>query len=886
MSKVKRKKRMFKFSVIIPIYNVEEYLEQTILSIVNQSIGFERNIQIILVNDGSTDNSEEICLKYQVLYPNNIIYIYQKNAGVSSARNKGLKYAEGEFVNFLDGDDKWGTNSFEQIYTKYQENKEISLFSCRMMFFDAKRGNHPLNYKYKEEKIVDILTDWEYPQLSSSSIFIKKDIIKDHKFEKNIKYSEDNKFINEIILEQQKFMVMKEPFYFYRKRNNETSAIQNQINNPDYYTVTPIKVYKHLIDLSQKKYGKVINYIQNLIMYDIQWRIKAIIPKHLDEKIIEEYKENMYNLLTHIDDEIIMKQKNIYTEYRLKLINIKHQKDIRKDFVAKNNKLYYKDTFAMDICNETRLQLRTIHYNKDSIRIIGLFNIFLPLEDFELYYTIGKERNKINLEQSIINEKRIFGEKFKTDYGFDITIPNNFKKMSFEVKYKNGKPMPLHINFKMNTGLNNFIKTYVINSNKIYYVYENCIKIKENTKKNRLKMRLRYAKQLFLLKKVKILITRIIYYIYKKFKKNEIWLISDRTPVANDNGFAFFKYLNSLNLNNINSYFVINKDSTDLKKVKKTGKHIFYNSFKYKLYFLLADKIISSQADIWTTNAYGNDERYYRDLYDYKFVFLQHGIIKDDLSAWLNKYDKKINIFVTSAINEYKSIINTEAYGFGKNVVKLTGLPRYDLLNNDKKEKLILFMPTWRKSLAKALDEKTGVRKENSSFKESEYYLFYNSLINDKRLLNVMEEKGYRGLFISHPALSSNSNDFDSNEIIKNCIGMVSYTELFNFGSLLVSDFSSVPFDFGYLNKPVMFTQFDKDTFFEQHSYDEGYFNYERDAFGPVLYNYEDTINEIIKFIENDCNLEKKYQERINNFYAYHDKNNCKRVLEEILKLK
>ena len=92
--------KQYKFSVIIPIYNVEEYLEDAIKSVINQSIGFEENIQIILINDGSTDKSEKICLKYAQDYPENIIYVKQKNEGVSSARNNGLKYAKGKYINY------------------------------------------------------------------------------------------------------------------------------------------------------------------------------------------------------------------------------------------------------------------------------------------------------------------------------------------------------------------------------------------------------------------------------------------------------------------------------------------------------------------------------------------------------------------------------------------------------------------------------------------------------------------------------------------------------------------------------------------------------------------------------------------------------------------
>ena len=97
----------YQFSIIIPVYNVEQYLAETLESVINQTIGFEDNIQIILVNDGSPDNSESICLQYRDKYPDNIVYVKKENGGVSSARNEGIPYAEGKYVNFLDSDDCW-----------------------------------------------------------------------------------------------------------------------------------------------------------------------------------------------------------------------------------------------------------------------------------------------------------------------------------------------------------------------------------------------------------------------------------------------------------------------------------------------------------------------------------------------------------------------------------------------------------------------------------------------------------------------------------------------------------------------------------------------------------------------------------------------------------
>ena len=95
----------FKFSIIMAVYNVENYLNEAIDSIINQSIGFEENVQLILVDDGSIDKSKDIAKDYESKYPNNIIFLSKENAGQASARNLGLKHAKGKYLNFLDSDE-------------------------------------------------------------------------------------------------------------------------------------------------------------------------------------------------------------------------------------------------------------------------------------------------------------------------------------------------------------------------------------------------------------------------------------------------------------------------------------------------------------------------------------------------------------------------------------------------------------------------------------------------------------------------------------------------------------------------------------------------------------------------------------------------------------
>jgi len=112
------------------------------------------------------------------------------------------------------------------------------------------------------------------------------------------------------------------------------------------------------------------------------------------------------------------------------------------------------------------------------------------------------------------------------------------------------------------------------------------------------------------------------------------------------------------------------------------------------------------------------------------------------------------------------------------------------------------------------------------------------------------------------------------------------YKTVFAESQLIISDYSSAIFDFLYLRKPIIYTHFDKEEFFANHIYTQGYLDYEENGFGPVKYTIDDTVDEIIEYMKTNCQIKEKYLNRINNFFAYDDANNCKRTYEEILKLK
>lgn len=175
-----------------------------------------------------------------------------------------------------------------------------------------------------------------------------------------------------------------------------------------------------------------------------------------------------------------------------------------------------------------------------------------------------------------------------------------------------------------------------------------------------------------------------------------------------------------------------------------------------------------------------------------------------------------------------------------------------------------------------------GVRRYTEEFKQTDYFQFYNSLLNDPELNICAERNGYKIFFMPHPNIMSCIGRFTKSPNVEFGSLATKYRDVFAKSSLVVTDYSSTVFDFAYLRKPVVYCHFDKKKFFSSHTYTEGYFDYERDGFGEVEYTLKGTVDRIIEYMEKDCILKEKYSKRISDFFAFNDRNNCKRVYDVI----
>lgn len=379
---------------------------------------------------------------------------------------------------------------------------------------------------------------------------------------------------------------------------------------------------------------------------------------------------------------------------------------------------------------------------------------------------------------------------------------------------------------------------------------------------------------------IKALIIRLSHCLASPFFKKEIWLIADRKDVAGDNGESFFEYLSKNPQKGVKPYFVINRSSKDLKRIKKIGRVLHPRTFKYKLYFTFATRIIASQLEYDIVNPI-LARSYLKDILNKcKVVFLQHGVTKDDVSKTYNRYERPIDIFTTVTRGEYQSIINNHAYGYGKEIVKLTGFSRFDKLESER-EKIIFICPSWRKYCLK----NTDTREPVDNVEDMRAVKLYRELLTNNALLSKAEGLGYKLCFYPHYMMEKCFEGLDLSSPVFVNSHNYSYADMFKKGALLMTDYSSVQFDFAYLKKPVIYCQPDREEFFASHTYVEGYFEYERDGFGEVCYDCDTLVSLLCDYIENDCKLKDEYKKRIDSTFKFRDKENCKRILDEVLKL-
>lgn len=215
-----------KVSVIVPVYNVEKYLSKCLDSLVNQTL---HDIEILVVNDGSTDNSQEIISEFQAKFPSRIKSFIKENGGISEARNLGIAHASGDYIGFVDGDDFAEATMFEELYL-LAEKHDACLAFCNLQKVSNGKTTQKLPQMPNLPEFIDLKDDFSV--FSDISYFACNKIFKKHlfgtlRFKKDVHF-EDIELIPKLLLDSLRIVHTPSYLYNYSERLDSISRTHTE----------------------------------------------------------------------------------------------------------------------------------------------------------------------------------------------------------------------------------------------------------------------------------------------------------------------------------------------------------------------------------------------------------------------------------------------------------------------------------------------------------------------------------------------------------------------------------------------------------------------------------------------------------------------------------
>lgn len=270
-------------SVIMPVYNGEKFLEEAVSSLVNQTY---HDIEILLIDDGSTDTSDEICDRF-AKEDQRIRVIHKKNQGVSAARNMGISKAKGEYIGFVDCDDICENDMYEKLYHAITESKSdfaIGMFSD-LIQNEKKYHDEPLlpgvytNDSIKEKIIFPMVgSPTSAPQCAPVMGTLCRCLFKTELIKtatpikmKKVKMAEDLLFDLEYLCRCRRVVVIGDSIYNYRQ--NDSSAMHSYIKNLYENVILQLSLMKEVLVANNLFDEKMREYYSNTVTYDMAWCI-------------------------------------------------------------------------------------------------------------------------------------------------------------------------------------------------------------------------------------------------------------------------------------------------------------------------------------------------------------------------------------------------------------------------------------------------------------------------------------------------------------------------------------------------------------------------------------------------------------------------------------
>ncbi len=791
-----------------------------------------------------------------------------------------MNFATSDFVLFMEQGDTLSDDFLKIVYNQIRTNEIQNLLACSVKYLHRPDLIFPNTNKFKFDspfKQFNLALQPSKIQMTFKGVIFNTSKFKEV-LSSNSKQKLDEVLLLTLLLEKEaNYCATNEAIYFVGETKSFEDSLESEQRDREWID-GKLNTVENLLEKEMSSYRKhVIAFLLNEIIQSANYT-----KDHYGDFPVEEFQTRFMKLIALVDQEIIFSP-FINRNYRYWLLQEKGVKcDCLNDRLNGNLLVYSGEEVIMSL-KQYQLLVHHIEVRSGCLHVMGHFTncAQLPVEkmSISLLSQSGKRSNG-KVFHYPKGDKACFGKSIYQSFAVEIVAPLvdvEEHEFSFQFRFNNIS-MEVDVRFLFKSGLYHYDQMYAYHREwLISKVGSSCLKIVPYTKEAILALESKLVTELASQSQADVaehlhLRKKFIDRIPQHFDKR-IWVFLDRGSRADDNAEHLFKYCMQQQ-DGIEKYYCIDKECPDYSRLKDEfgDRIVAYLSDEFFFLWFSSERIITSHLHL--TKAFCEKFKIFNGFFTTRQTMIQHGIILYSLPVLYDQIAHNFAMFTASTIGEYDHILN-DSVTFNKDVLKLTGLARFDnLVSAPKKQILVSF--TWRQYLV-TKKQADWSRKYNASFRETNYYLGMNQLFTDTRLSRYMKEKGYVFAFRPHPNVYQQIADFEESDTLTIIPDEVSYQTLYKESALMISDYSSAVFDFAYLNKPIIYYQY------EPVQKEEGYFHFEEDGFGEVVTKHEEMVDLIIQYIDSDCRIKNKFKDRIDRFFNWRDRNNCARIYHEMI---
>ncbi|MCC8149907.1 MAG: CDP-glycerol:glycerophosphate glycerophosphotransferase, partial [Lachnospiraceae bacterium] len=799
----------YKVSIIVPVYNVSECLGVCLDSLLCQTMPKDE-MEILLINDCSTDNSFEICKNYAAVYP--VFKLFTKeNEGLSATRNFGITRAKGKYLMYIDSDDTFAPETVKEVTDFFDLHyNEIDLVT----YLDQpyKSGQKmKVHYRYQYMKKSGVYDLEQYPYISQTrvNICVKNIGIENYLFDTTPGFRlEDQEYCSKVLRARQKIGFCEKGEYQYN-RSNEGSIVSNYFYA--YYIFESSMEYFERLFAGFE--GNVPKYYQAMFFNDLQWKHNEnkLYPYHYPQKQFQLAMNRIQALLARVDADVIYNHPqldNFNKHYWLRLKpNVFPIVQVSKEGVgiyADGYRIYFRKNFEL-IMHKLRVHNHTLHF---------MAFIKSPV------YTYLKEKAHLFVVENGNFENKHELNVFESIHSYykSSTKTCNFYAFSYHCDVESVREFCFYVELD---GLffdtvfwcmpvavfNKQISSY-IRSNVRLQLKGNIISLERMTESAAVRFEEEQTElfsknpQVYALRKESLNYRR----------EYRIWLYYDLHTVEKDNG--YYQFQNDIrHQDGIERYYIYDRELSEIEHLfPKAQRHclIRFGSVTHKLLYLSAEKVLTAFYGFSTISPFGSEseEANYLDIIHFETIYLQHGVLHADLRLRNHAERCRADRIVISSAFEKQNYMQN--YAYEENELICTGMARYDHIDRNRKPKnRILFAPSWREYLTFVRSGSQWEVLENK-IALSDYYQKFVAFLTSDRLYQMLEDNNLHLDFKLHPIISGSKNLF---HVENDRIHMAPDTVQLEDYRLFITDISSFVFDFVWLQRPVLYFMPDMDQF-------------------------------------------------------------------------